>query len=143
MAAPKQIVQRAEALREQIQYHNERYYGQDEPEISDAEYDVLARELLTIETEHPEIVTPDSPTQGPGAATAPTPFSEVRHLQPMMSLDNAFSHDELVVRVVEEQPETPTEMERHRRLLEDEATVGTDRRGKAFGIEALGRSCAR
>ena len=47
MAAPKQIVERAEALREQIRYHNERYYGQDEPEISDAEYDVLARELLT------------------------------------------------------------------------------------------------
>jgi DNA ligase (NAD+) len=96
MAAPKEIVERAEALREQIRYHNERYFGQDEPEISDAEFDLLARELVTLESEHPDIVTPDSPTQGPGAASAPTPFSEVRHLQPMMSLDNAFSHDELV-----------------------------------------------
>jgi DNA ligase (NAD+) len=96
MAASKEIVQRAEELRETIRYHNERYFGQDEPEISDAEFDALARELLALEADHPEIVTADSPTQGPGAASIPTPFSEVRHLQPMMSLDNAFSRDELV-----------------------------------------------
>ncbi|MGZ6995861.1 MAG: DNA ligase LigA-related protein, partial [Acidimicrobiia bacterium] len=96
MAAPKEIVERAEVLREAISYHNERYFGEDEPEISDAEYDALARELVALEAEYPEIVTPDSPTQRPGAGTGPTPFSEVRHLQPMMSLDNAFSQDELV-----------------------------------------------
>ncbi|MGZ4803487.1 MAG: DNA ligase LigA-related protein, partial [Acidimicrobiia bacterium] len=96
MVVSKEIVERAETLRESIRYHNERYFGQDEPEVSDAEYDALVRELLALETEHPEIVTPDSPTQRPGAGTGPTPFSEVRHLQPMMSLDNAFSRDELV-----------------------------------------------
>jgi DNA ligase (NAD+) len=96
MAASKEIVERAEELRETIRYHNERYFGQDEPEISDAEYDLLSRELVELEAQHPEIVTPDSPTQRPGAGSVPTPFSEVHHLQPMMSLDNAFSHDELV-----------------------------------------------
>jgi hypothetical protein len=78
MAASKEIVERAEELRDTIRYHNERYFGQDEPEISDAEYDLLARELLDLEAQHPEIVTPDSPTQGPGVGSVPTPFSEVR-----------------------------------------------------------------
>ena len=87
---------RATELREAIQYHNERYFGHDEPEISDAEYDALVRELRALEAEHPELVTEDSPTQRPGAAPIPTPFSEVRHLRPMLSLDNAFSREELV-----------------------------------------------
>jgi DNA ligase (NAD+) len=95
MAANKEIVERARVLRDQIRYHNDRYFGQDEPEISDAEYDALSRELVALEAEHPDIVTPDSPTQRPGAGSIPTPFSEVRHLQPMMSLDNAFSREEL------------------------------------------------
>ena len=95
MVAATDVEQRADELRTAIRYHDERYYGADEPEISDAEYDALLRELVTLEAEHPELVTPDSPTQGPGAASAPTPFSEVRHLQPMFSLDNAFSQDEL------------------------------------------------
>ncbi len=95
MAVPEEIVQRAEELRETIRYHDERYYGQDEPEVSDAEYDALMRELVVLEAEYPELVTPDSPTQGPGAASVPTPFSEVRHIQPMFSLDNAFSREEL------------------------------------------------
>ena len=83
MAAPQEIVERAEELRETIRYHNERYFGQDEPEISDAEFDLLARELRALEEEHPELVTEDSPTQAPGAGTVPTPFSEVHHLRPM------------------------------------------------------------
>ncbi len=95
MAGPEEFVHRAEELRETIRYHDERYYGDDAPEISDAEYDTLMRELVGIETEHPEIVTPDSPTRAPGAASLPTPFSEVRHIQPMFSLDNAFSREEL------------------------------------------------
>ena len=94
--AAKEIVERAEALRETIRYHNERYFGEDAPEISDAEFDEMARELVQLEADHPEIVTPDSPTQRPGAGSVPTPFSEVRHLLPMMSLDNAFSEEELV-----------------------------------------------
>jgi DNA ligase (NAD+) len=86
---------RAAALRAQIAYHNERYYGQDEPEISDAEFDALLRELLDIEREFPELVDPDSPTQRPGGARQST-FAPVEHRIPMMSLDNAFSDEELV-----------------------------------------------
>ncbi len=96
MAAPKAQVRRSAELREQIRYHDERYYGHDEPEVSDAEYDELLNGLRAIEAEFPDLVTDDSPTQKPGAAMVPTPFSEVRHLQPMLSLDNAFSRDDLV-----------------------------------------------
>ncbi|MBK5288685.1 MAG: NAD-dependent DNA ligase LigA [Acidimicrobiia bacterium] len=95
MVAPKGIVERIAELRDLIRYHDERYYGHDEPEVSDAEYDDLLNELRGIEAENPELVTEDSPTQRPGAARVPTPFSEVRHLQPMLSLDNAFSRDDL------------------------------------------------
>lgn len=96
MAAPPETVDRAAELRELIRYHDERYYGHDEPEIVDAEYDDLLNELRAIESEYSELVVDDSPTQRPGAAGIPTPFSEVRHLQPMLSLDNAFSSDDLV-----------------------------------------------
>ncbi len=96
MVAPKQIVDRAAELRDLIRYHDERYYGHDEPEVSDAEYDDLLNELRGLEADHPDLVTADSPTQRPGAARLPTPFSEVRHLLPMMSLDNAFSRDDLL-----------------------------------------------
>ncbi len=96
MAAPPETVDRAAELRELIRYHDERYYGHDEPEIVDAEYDDLLNELRAIESEYSELVVDDSPTQRPGAARIPTPFSEVRHLQPMLSLDNAFSSDDLV-----------------------------------------------
>ena len=85
---------RAEQLRAEIAYHNERYHGLDEPEISDAEYDALVRELVEIEAAHPDLVTSDSPTQTVGAP-ASTLFSPVVHRVPMMSLDNAFSQDEL------------------------------------------------
>ena len=81
-----------EALREQIRYHNARYYELDEPEISDAEYDELVRRLLALEAEHPELVTEDSPTQRPGGAVT---FSPVAHLVPMLSLDNAFNLEDL------------------------------------------------
>ncbi|MEP6625053.1 MAG: NAD-dependent DNA ligase LigA [Acidimicrobiia bacterium] len=95
MAAPKAQVRRSAELAEQIRYHDERYYGHDEPDVTDAEYDELLNELRAIEAEFPDLVTDDSPTQKPGAAMVPTPFSEVRHLQPMLSLDNAFSRDDL------------------------------------------------
>jgi len=73
---------------------NERYYEQDAPAISDAEYDQLFRRLVALETAHPELVTADSPTQRVGGAPTGT-FDEVRHGRPMLSLANAFSHDEL------------------------------------------------
>jgi DNA ligase (NAD+) len=73
---------------------NELYHVQDAPEISDAEYDALFRELVALETAYPELTTPDSPTQRVGGTPAGT-FDEVRHARPMLSLANAFSHDEL------------------------------------------------
>jgi DNA ligase (NAD+) len=85
---------RAEELRRLLRYHNERYYVLDAPEIPDAEYDALLRELRDLEDSHPELVTEDSPTRTVGAAPA-TPFAEVRHRVPMMSLDNAFTEEEL------------------------------------------------
>ena len=86
---------RAEALRRDIEYHSHRYYDLDDPEISDAEFDALMRELREVEEAHPEVVTPDSPTRRVGG-TVSTTFAEIRHRVPMMSLDNAFSFEELV-----------------------------------------------
>jgi DNA ligase (NAD+) len=82
-------VRRAETLREQIRYHNYRYYVLDEPVISDAEYDALMRELHELETAYPELVTPDSPTQRVGAPPSEQ-FAKVQHVVPMLSLANAF-----------------------------------------------------
>ncbi len=86
--------QRAEKLRERVRYHNYRYYVLDDPEIPDAEYDRLLRELQQLEQQHPELITPDSPTQRVGAQPL-SAFGEVRHELPMLSLDNAFSDEEL------------------------------------------------
>ncbi len=94
--APSDPAGRAEELRQQIEYHNVRYHQLDDPEISDAEYDALVRELRALEERHPELVTPDSPTQKVGAPPDTSTFAPVRHRQPMMSLDNAFSFDELL-----------------------------------------------
>jgi DNA ligase (NAD+) len=90
------LAARAVELRRQIEYHNERYYLLDDPEISDAEFDELLRELEGIEAAHPELITPDSPTQVPGVRFGAATFAPVRHVVPMLSLDNAFSRDELV-----------------------------------------------
>jgi DNA ligase (NAD+) len=86
---------RVGALRQEIAHHSRRYYDLDDPEISDAEYDALMRELRGLEDAHPELVAADSPTQRVGG-TVSTTFAEVRHRVPMMSLDNAFSFEELV-----------------------------------------------
>ncbi len=85
---------RIQELRESINYHNHRYYVLDSPEISDAEYDGLMRELRQLEAEHPELVTPDSPTQRIGAPPVEA-FGIVEHPRPLLSLANAFSFDEL------------------------------------------------
>ncbi|HXR54291.1 MAG TPA: NAD-dependent DNA ligase LigA [Acidimicrobiales bacterium] len=86
--------ERADELRALINHHNERYHVLDSPEISDAEYDALVRQLRQIEADHPELATPDSPTLTVGAAPSPM-FAEVRHQVPMMSLDNAQTESEL------------------------------------------------
>ncbi len=85
---------RVEELREQINHHSYRYFVLDEPEISDAEYDELVRELIDLEEEFPELVTPDSPTQRVGGRPVEL-FAPVEHRARMLSLDNAFSRDEL------------------------------------------------
>src|SRR5262245_34211113 len=86
--------QRVEELRSLVAYHDHRYYGLDSPEVSDAEYDELMRELRLAEERFPELVTPESPTQRVGGQPA-TLFAPVRHRAPMLSLDNAFSREEL------------------------------------------------
>ena len=85
---------RAAQLRRDIEYHNYRYYILDDPEIPDAEWDRLLRELRALESEHPELVTADSPTQRVGV-TPTDEFAEVRHRVPMLSLDNAFTDEDL------------------------------------------------
>ncbi|HHV94274.1 MAG TPA: NAD-dependent DNA ligase LigA [Firmicutes bacterium] len=84
-----------ESLREQIFYHDYRYYVLDSPEISDAEYDELMRRLRQLEAEFPELITPDSPTQRVGGQPL-AGFQQVEHRLPMLSLDNAFSRDDLL-----------------------------------------------
>lgn len=85
---------RIEALRDEIRHHNFRYHVLDDPEIPDAEYDRLIRELQALEQDHPELVTADSPTQRVGDAPI-SAFGTVEHRLPMLSLDNAFSEQEL------------------------------------------------
>lgn len=87
-------VERLAELRRQIHYHNYRYYVLNDPVISDHEYDLLFRELQELEAAHPELITPDSPTQRVGAEPLEA-FSKVRHPVPMLSLSNAFDEAEL------------------------------------------------
>ena len=81
-------------LRDEIRYHEHRYYVLDDPEISDFEFDKLMQRLKELEARHPELVTPDSPTQRVGGAPA-AEFPKVRHPARMMSLDNTYSVDDL------------------------------------------------
>ena len=85
---------RLEALREQIRYHSRKYYTEDDPEISDFEYDQLYRQLETLEAEFPDLVTEDSPTRKIGGAVYNT-FAPVTHLVPLESLHDSFSQEEL------------------------------------------------
>src|SRR5687768_10473787 len=88
------VEKRVEKLRLEIERHNRLYYAEDAPEITDAEYDALFRELQALETEHPELRRPDSPTQRVGGAPLPQ-FAEVRHRTPMLSISNAFDEGEV------------------------------------------------
>jgi len=86
---------RVRELREQIEHHSYRYYTLDDPEIDDAKFDALMQELRALETAHPELVTPDSPTQRVGGF-ASREFAEVVHAVPMLSLENAFEEQDVL-----------------------------------------------
>jgi len=86
--------ERVEQLRNEIRRHEELYYVHAAPEIGDAEFDALMNELKALEAEHPELRTPDSPTQRVGGRPAEG-FAQVEHLQPMLSLDNAYNEEDL------------------------------------------------
>lgn len=94
MTDAQTAAERIAQLRSELDDHNYRYYVLDEPSVPDAEYDRLFRELKALETEHPELVTPESPTQRVGGAAA-SAFGEVRHEVPMLSLGNAFEEQDL------------------------------------------------
>ncbi len=88
------IIEQLNELKSTINYHGYRYYVEDSPEVPDAEYDRLMQQLLAIESEHPELVTVDSPSRRVGGAPLDA-FTQVNHIIPMLSLDNAFNDDEL------------------------------------------------
>jgi DNA ligase (NAD+) len=94
MSAPKSAHRRARELHQQLHEHNFRYYSKDDPLISDAEYDQLLRELQTLESKYPQLISSDSPTRRVGAAPVKE-FGEVRHEVRMLSLDNSFTDEEL------------------------------------------------
>ena len=89
------LIKKITALKKKINEHNYRYHILDDPQISDASFDKLFRELQTLEKQHPELITQDSPTQRIGA-TPLTSFNQVEHAMPMLSLDNAFSDEEVL-----------------------------------------------
>ena len=95
ISSHEQARDRIAQLRDEINYHNYRYYILDDPEISDSEYDRLLRELQDLEQQYPELITPDSPTQRVGATPLES-FAEVKHRIPMLSLGNAFSDEEVL-----------------------------------------------
>jgi len=109
--AAQKAAERAAKLRELIHYHNYRYHTLNDPEISDAEYDALFRELREIEEAHPELITPDSPTQRVGSEPLPE-FAKVTHPHPMTSLSDASSREEVAAW-----------LQRVRRMLGDEVEL--------------------
>lgn len=110
--SPTSVSRQIEQLREQLREHNYRYYVLDEPSVPDAEYDRLFQQLKQLEQQHPELVTPDSPTQRVGDRALDA-FAEVTHRVPMLSLDNVFNDDELVAfdRRVRDRLKSVTEIE--------------------------------
>ena len=94
METPKKVINRVTALRDQINHHNYLYYVLAAPEIPDAEYDRLLRELQALEQQYPQLITPDSPTQRVGAGPVKE-FGEVKHEVPMLSIENSFTDEAL------------------------------------------------
>ena len=109
MSVTPEVIEQLAALREQIAYHNERYYVYDDPDIPDVEYDRLFRKLQALEQSHPELITPSSPTQRVGGAPL-SAFRQVQHEVAMLSLSNTFSDEETADfdRRVRERLEQPT-----------------------------------
>src|ERR1700748_3087471 len=93
-AMSEQDSQRINELRDELRHHEYQYHVLDSPEISDAEYDTLMRELRMLEARHPHLVTPDSPSQRVGGKPKDG-FAKVGHSRPMLSLDNAYNEEEL------------------------------------------------
>ena len=93
-AASKEIQKKIEALREKVRHHEYRYFVLDDPEISDYDFDQLVEHLKRLEAEHPELITPDSPTQRVGGKPREG-VVKVAHSSPMLSLDNTYNEDEL------------------------------------------------
>ena len=120
---------RIEELKKTLEYHSNRYYNMDDPEISDYEYDSMMQELKKLEKEHPELVTPDSPTQRVGGTAKREAGVLVRHNVPMLSLQDVFSKEEVCnfVNEMKEQLEDPEF------VVEDRWTFhGTPLRGRRF-----------
>src|SRR5947209_13961571 len=90
----KEFEKKVDSLREKIRYHEHRYYVLDQPEITDAEFDRLMEQLKKLESEHPDLITPDSPTQRAGGKPREG-FIKVQHSAPMLSLDNTYNEQEL------------------------------------------------
>src|ERR1700678_3296599 len=86
--------QQIQELRDQLRHHEYLYYVEDAPELTDAQYDVLMNKLKKLESEHPELVTPDSPSQRVGGKPKEG-FTKMPHSRPMLSLDNAYNEEEL------------------------------------------------
>ncbi|MCD6462518.1 MAG: NAD-dependent DNA ligase LigA [Thermotogae bacterium] len=91
---PEKVVREVEKLREEIEYHNYRYYVLNDPVITDEEYDKLMRRLISLEKKYPQLATPDSPTQRVGGKVLEG-FTKVKHSERMMSLDNTYSEEEI------------------------------------------------
>lgn len=109
------IRQEIEDLRELIKYHNDRYYNQDNPEISDYEYDMLLLKLMKLEEEHPEIDSTDSPTQSVGGTAKREAGILVKHNVPMLSLQDVFSKEDVysfVDKILRDKPDTVFVVER-------------------------------
>ncbi|HWT26789.1 MAG TPA: NAD-dependent DNA ligase LigA [Mobilitalea sp.] len=131
------IKQEMEQLREQLRYHNDRYYNQDDPEISDYEYDQLSLKFRKLEQEHPEYVSANSPTQKVGGKAKREAGVLVKHNVPMLSLQDVFDRQEVdsfVEKVLRERPETSFTVERKidglsvsLRYAEGELTMGVTR----------------
>src|ERR1043166_5451606 len=94
MPAGKDLEKKIESLRDKIRHHEYLYFVLDQPEISDLEFDKLTKQLKDLEAEHPELITPDSPTQRVGGMPREG-FVKVRHSSPMLSLDNTYNEEEL------------------------------------------------
>lgn len=106
MKAPERINE----LKEQLEYHNRKYYEEDSPEISDYEYDNMLQELESLESEHPELTMPDSPTQHVGGSAKREAGKKIRHDVPMLSLEDKFSREEVIdfVRKMQRELNDPT-----------------------------------